>query len=362
MNERLCSGILAQGKLQFCQVFPLQFVTWDDFLYMRLAILLAALITATLSLSFVQAESASPQDNLDPALLYGGSTVPPDAPQPIQPPLRPAGRLQPMPLKHLPPARVAPVVKRPAPPPVPAPRFDPDAPPALSFAYPIPGGQINEGGQTIVWNTSGHIAQVRLTYSGEKCQLGGRPRGTFSGTVGKMKNEGKHIWAAPWLDAQNVKLRLVGYDAAGKELSFAEAEYEFLPAVCADKPDHCLVVSKARQRLWYLRGGRIKRMHLVSTAARGYTTPNMRPGSRGSRGAMGRVFSKAYAPVSRMYEVVMYYWLQITSSGSHGIHATSPPFYSRLGGPASHGCVRQHRADARILWQMVPVGTPVYIQ
>jgi lipoprotein-anchoring transpeptidase ErfK/SrfK len=76
---------------------------------------------------------------------------------------------------------------------------------------------------------------------------------------------------------------------------------------------------------------------------------------------MGKVFEKDPAPTSRMYNVVMPWWLQITASGSHGIHATSPRFYDELGGPASHGCVRQHRADAEILYDMVRVGTPVYI-
>ena len=57
----------------------------------------------------------------------------------------------------------------------------------------------------------------------------------------------------------------------------------------------------------------------------------------------------------------MLWWMAITSSGSHGIHATSPGYYGYLGGPASHGCVRQHRADARELYHMVDVGTPVYV-
>jgi len=53
--------------------------------------------------------------------------------------------------------------------------------------------------------------------------------------------------------------------------------------------------------------------------------------------------------------------VQITSSGSHGIHATSPGYYRYLGRGASHGCVRQHRADAAVLYGLVSVGTPVYV-
>ena len=53
--------------------------------------------------------------------------------------------------------------------------------------------------------------------------------------------------------------------------------------------------------------------------------------------------------------------MAVTSSGSHGIHATSPGLYCYLGSPASHGCIRQHRADAQKLYGMVSVGTPVYV-
>lgn len=276
--------------------------------------------------------------------------------------------------KVAPPKLVAPPLTQPdtaapvgPPPPVvpqiPAPRFDPAAAPALSLAFPAPGGGIDEGKATLVWNTAGPIAYVRLSYSGDNCRLGGRARGSFSRSIAKVGNKGTYQWQVPWMDAPEFALHLVGYGADGKQLAATQATYQLRPRLVQDKPGTCIVVSKSRQRLWYLSDGLIKRMHVISTAASGYYTPSMRPGSYDhSRGAMGRVFSKAFAPMSHMYHVVMYYWLQITSSGSHGIHATSPPFYGRLGGPASHGCIRQHRADARVLYDLVSVGTPVYVQ
>ncbi len=282
---------------------------------------------------------------------------PPEMPQVTGPPLRPVPR------RTAPPTPATTVVVRPAPaPPPPQPRFDPNAAPALTLAYPAPDGIVNEGLQTLVWNTSGPIVQVKITYGGKRCPLGGHSRGTFGGTVAKLANKGTTQWKVPWMDATEFTIRLVGYDAAGTELASDERSYQLRPRVLQDKPPTCIVVSKSLQRLYYLRDGLVQRMHIVSTAMGGYVTPTMRPGSYGSRGAMGRVFSKQYAPMSSLYHVVMYYWLGITSSGSHGIHATSPPFYGRLGGPASHGCIRQHRADAKILWGMVSVGTPVYVQ
>lgn len=323
---------------------------------------IAALIAVTMP--FASAEEASEiQQGLivETELSAEEQLGPPDAPAPAQPPLRPVKKLAPIVIK--PQARKPVVPERTPPPPPPEPRFDASASPALSFAYPDAGANLNEGGQTIVWNTSGAIAQVRLSYDGARTPLGGKGRGTFGSAIAKVGNTGMYVWEAPWVDGPKVKLRLVGYGEDGKQLAATEAEYQFLPMICHDKPDTCIVVSKSRQRLWYLREGQIRRMHVVSTAASGFTTPRMKPGSYDRRrGAMGRVFRKAYAPTSRMYDVVMYYWLQVTSSGSHGIHATSPRYYRLLGRPASHGCIRQHRADAKALYDLVSVGTPVYVQ
>lgn len=247
--------------------------------------------------------------------------------------------------------------------PPPEPRFDPAGPLALTIAYPEPGSTLAEGTSVrLVWNTGGSVAKVRVSYEGELCPLGGRPRGRFVKEVATVANRGFYSWRIPWMDSTRFRLKVVGYSSAGKKLTYADASYSFLPLVCQNKPATAICVSKAHQRLYYLRDGSIRRMHIVSTAAPGYYTPSMRPGSYDrSRGAMGKVFYKSRAPVSRMYEVVMYHWLAITSSGSHGIHATSPSYYGRLGRPASHGCIRQHRTDARILWEMVAVGTPVYV-
>lgn len=285
--------------------------------------------------------------------------LPPYLTAPSAEPLRPVRKVAPR-------IVVAPPIAQPPPPiipEIPKPKFNREALPALTLVYPAPGGYLNEGDSQLVWNTGGPIAYVRLSYTGENCPVGGHPRGTFSAVLGKVVNAGTFKWAAPWVDAPEIKLNLVGYGLDGKQLAMAEASYQFHPKIMQDKPDTCIVVSKARQRLWYIKNGLIKRMHVISTAAAGFYTPCMKPGSYDrERGAMGRVFGKQLAPKSHEYDVIMPYWLQITESGSHGIHATSPPFYHALGGPASHGCIRQHKEDARILWGMVRVGTPVYVQ
>lgn len=237
--------------------------------------------------------------------------------------------------------------------------------PFISFETPIDDSEIVEGRQLpIRWQTGGPIDHVRIYYSYDLCPLGGKPRGksgrVLQGTM--LPNTGQVTWTVPWLDTTAVRLRIAGYDSQQQRLAADEIGLRFLPAEISDLPPRSIGIIKKRQRLYYLEGGRLRRMHIVSTAAPGYTTPTMHPGAWDPRrGAMGKIFRKARAPMSRTYRVVMPYWLQITSSGSHGIHATTPRYYSRLGRPASHGCVRQHLEDARILYSMVSVGTPVYV-
>lgn len=51
-------------------------------------------------------------------------------------------------------------------------------------------------------------------------------------------------------------------------------------------------------------------------------------------------------------------WLGL-SKWSIGLHGTNAP--ASIGRNASHGCVRHRNADAKALFDLVPVGTPVYI-
>lgn len=237
--------------------------------------------------------------------------------------------------------------------------------PGISFLAPRDDSEVLEGAEVLIrWSSAGPIDRVRLYFSYDRCPLGGRSRGEHGEVLfgGMIPNTGQVQWTVPWVDALGFRLRIAGYDAAGERLAADEIGVRFRPAELRDLPPTAIGIIKRRQRLYYYENGRIRRMHLVSTAAPGYTTPRMRPGSYDRRrGAMGKVFRKAPSAWSRRYRVNMPYWLQITSSGSHGIHATSPRFYRYLGRGASHGCVRQHRSDAAVLYSLVEVGTPVYI-
>lgn len=46
-------------------------------------------------------------------------------------------------------------------------------------------------------------------------------------------------------------------------------------------------------------------------------------------------------------------------SGIYGIHGTDKPW--SIGQAVSHGCVRMYNNDAKEVYDIVPLGTPVYI-
>ncbi len=236
--------------------------------------------------------------------------------------------------------------------------------PSISLLSPRPDEEWTEGSTVIIrWEATGLLYWVRLYYYGGNCPLGGRPRGSFGEVIAdRVPNTGSIQWTVPWIDATCFRLRIAGFGVNDQRLADFERVVRFRPRELVDLPDTCIAIIKRKQRLYYYEEGRIVRMHVISTARRGYSTPTMTPGDYSPRrGAMGQVFRKSRRPRSRRYDVTMPYWLQITSTGSHGIHATSPNLYYRLGRPASHGCIRQHRSDAKVLYQLVPVGTPVYI-
>ena len=216
---------------------------------------------------------------------------------------------------------------------------------------------------TIRYQTTGPISQVRLYYYGGNCPLGGRARAGFGQVIGGMvPNTAVLQWKIPWIDATAFRLRIAGYNDDNELLAECERTVRFRAKELTDLPATCIAVIKRKQRLYYYEDGRIVRMHIVSTGVYRSSTPDMHPGaySRGG-GAMGEVFSKSRNAWSRAYSCWMPYYLAITASGSHGIHATTRSMYRYLGRTASHGCIRQHHSDAAILYDLVTTGTPVYV-
>jgi hypothetical protein len=233
----------------------------------------------------------------------------------------------------------------------------------LEFICPAEDEEWIEGrAYTVVWQWQGPIARVSLSFDYEVVGLANRTRGKESIEVtGRSANHGYATFVPRWIDGKGFTLHLDGYDAAGVRVASCERLVRFRPAEAADIHGTLIVILRDHQRLYFFRDDKLTRLHIISTARGGYVTPRMWPGLVHGGLRMGQVFYKDEYAWSNQYHCPMPFWMAITSSGSHGIHATTPGAYRHLGSPASHGCVRQHLEDAKILYSMVKVGTPVYV-
>lgn len=99
-------------------------------------------------------------------------------------------------------------------------------------------------------------------------------------------------------------------------------------------------VDLSRQTLTVIRDGRVMYRWPVSTARKGYVTPvgSWRP-TRTHRMWHSRKYDMSPMPYSVFYH------------GGYAIHGTGA--VSRLGRPASHGCVRLQTANARTFYSLV---------
>ncbi|WP_088348668.1 MULTISPECIES: L,D-transpeptidase [Rhodomicrobium] len=99
-------------------------------------------------------------------------------------------------------------------------------------------------------------------------------------------------------------------------------------------------VDKGEQRMRVYVDDRLMYTWPVSTGRSGYSTPPglYRPYTL-SRYHRSRRYNNAPMPYSIFYR------------GGYAIHGTND--INRLGGPASHGCIRLHTTNARELFQMV---------
>ncbi len=114
-----------------------------------------------------------------------------------------------------------------------------------------------------------------------------------------------------------------------------------------------IVVSLKEQRFYaFNSSGRLIFKFAVSSGRSGFGTPT----------GHFRIWYKATATMSRKYKAMMYHWMAFTPSGSHGFHGLAGrSYYNHLGSPASHGCVRLAREDAKEIYPYVRIGTPVEI-
>lgn len=129
-------------------------------------------------------------------------------------------------------------------------------------------------------------------------------------------------------------------DPNGVVLAKKSAPISFIPKTA-------VVVSKANQRVFFIKDGSLKNVFICSTAQPKY---DLEAGNY-------RVYSREVRHWSRKWEVWMPHSLFFHEG--YALHATTA--IRQLGRPASHGCVRLHPRDAETLFGEVKVGTPVIV-
>ncbi len=106
---------------------------------------------------------------------------------------------------------------------------------------------------------------------------------------------------------------------------------------------HARVVAKvdiSSQSMRVYVNGRLAHRWAVSTGRRGYRTPT---GSYSPKWLARMHYSRKYNNSPMPYSIFF--------RGGYAVHGTN--YVSRLGRPASHGCIRLHTANARRLYNLV---------
>lgn len=217
---------------------------------------------------------------------------------------------------------------------------------------------------TVSWNAGG-AETVDIVASGTCTPLGGRPRGAFEIVLarGVSAVECEATCTLPWIDSPNLTLKVIGRDGSGKKVSYGERRYGFRPAILAGRLDDGIYVDlhqKTDQRIYVETGGVITRIYICSSSIGYRWLPiTVHPKEPHDHAGVFKVLNKAELVHSQEYDVDMPWAMHYL--GGHFIHATSAPFYKMLGQPASHGCIRLHRQDARSLYGISPVGMRVEV-
>lgn len=126
---------------------------------------------------------------------------------------------------------------------------------------------------------------------------------------------------------------------SGVRLALAAAVVSLFAALPASA-SVVVQISKSSQRMTVSVDGAPRYTWPVSTGRSGYGTPS---GSFRPQMMARRWYSKKYYNSPMPYSIFFYY--------GYAIHGTTD--LGRLGGPASHGCVRLHPAHAAALYALV---------
>ena len=126
----------------------------------------------------------------------------------------------------------------------------------------------------------------------------------------------------------------------GSRLILAAAIVMFVSALTPARADVVVQIDKSSQRMAVSVDGAARYSWAVSTGRGGYGTPS---GVFHPQSLVRMHYSRKYYNSPMPHSIFFYY--------GFAIHGTND--ISRLGGPASHGCVRLHPSHAAALYALV---------
>jgi hypothetical protein len=205
---------------------------------------------------------------------------------------------------------------------------------SLAILSPLPNSNLSGRDKIIIRWVSflGDTASYQVVYSSD-----GK---TFDKLLGSTRGTCELEWDASKVNGLFGWVKVKAYDGSAGMVSESVVPVTFVPRTV-------VIVSKANQKVFYIRDGKLLDVFTCSTALPKY---DLSPGHY-------RVYSRQVKHWSKEYEVWMPHSLFFHEG--YALHATT--MIRQLGRPASHGCVRLHPKDAEALYHQVGVGTPVIV-
>jgi hypothetical protein len=209
------------------------------------------------------------------------------------------------------------------------------------------------------------IKTVSIVAEGVLTSIPDAPRGQFTEVLaqGIPASQGDLSWQTPYLDTLRFNIRIKGYDAAGRLVAEDSRGYIFRPAILRNRTANGIYIDlrdPTRQRIYRLAQNEVTNIYLTSGARTHIGLPKtMDSPEPHDHVGVYRVLQKIPMYWSNEYKVWMTHSMRFWKG--HFIHGTYPSEYQYLGRPASSGCIRMDRTDAKQLYDMTPIGTRVEI-
>lgn len=236
------------------------------------------------------------------------------------------------------------------------------AAPSLSVDWPSDEQIIQGETYSFSWTATG-LARVKITTTGDLTDIPEHDRGQFRYVITDSPGSGSASWKAPFLDTITFKITARGFNRDGKEVASDEQTYTFRPSLLKDRHDDGIYIDvrdETRQRLYVLRGDKLTHAYLTSGSRNSdYYPRNVHPDKPHDHDGVFSVLDNHEVWHSKLFDVDMYWAMRYWNG--HFIHGTYPNEYSKLGRPASSGCNRLEKEQAKELYDMTPVGTRVEI-